>query len=41
MSIDRLRYVACCDDKQKKWAEDLVQQRGLALKIIANGGWNF
>jgi hypothetical protein len=41
MPIDRLLYVACCDDKQKKWAEDLVQQRGSALKIITNTGWYF
>jgi hypothetical protein len=41
MSIDRLLYVACYDDNQKKWAENLVQQRGLALKITTNRGWYF
>jgi hypothetical protein len=41
MSIDKLVCVACCDDNQKVWAENLVQQRVLALKITTNKGWYF
>jgi hypothetical protein len=41
MVIGSLLHVACYDDNQKKWAEDLVKQRGLSLKIVTNGGWYF
>jgi hypothetical protein len=41
MPIDSLLHVACCDDNQKGWAEGLVQERGLTLKIITNRGWYF
>jgi hypothetical protein len=41
MSIDKLLNVACYDDSQKVWAENLVEERGLALKITTNKGWYF
>jgi hypothetical protein len=41
MPITNLLQVACCDDNQKKWAENLVKQRGLALEVTTNRGWYF
>ncbi len=41
MSIDRLLHVACYDETQRKWAEELFHQRGLALKIVTKTGWYF
>jgi hypothetical protein len=31
LPIDALLYVACCDEKQKTWTNDLVSQRNLKL----------
>jgi hypothetical protein len=41
MSIGNLIGVACCDDNQKDWAENLVKQRGKELEVITNRGWYF
>jgi hypothetical protein len=41
MSIANLMGVACSDDNQKKWAENLVQEHGKQLEVITNRGWYF
>jgi hypothetical protein len=41
MPIDALLYVACCDEKQKTWTNDLVSQRKLKLEVHAKPGWYF
>jgi hypothetical protein len=41
MAISNLIQVACCDDNQKKWADNLVKQRGLTLEVTTNTGWYF
>ncbi len=41
LPIDGLLQVACCDDNQKKWADNLVKQRGLALQVTTKTDWYF
>jgi hypothetical protein len=40
-SIDALLYVACCDEKQKSWATDLISKRKLNLEVHTKRGWYF
>jgi hypothetical protein len=39
--IESLHGVACCDANQKAWAEALVKEKGISLKVIAKRGWYF
>ncbi|KPG00030.1 hypothetical protein IP86_07845 [Rhodopseudomonas sp. AAP120] len=41
MPIDALLYLACCDDKQRLWAADLVSKRKLNLEVHTKRGWYF
>ncbi|MGY3615753.1 type II toxin-antitoxin system toxin DNA ADP-ribosyl transferase DarT [Bradyrhizobium sp. USDA 10063] len=41
MPIDVLLYVACCDEKQRTWTNDLVSQRKLKLEVNTKRGWYF
>jgi ssDNA thymidine ADP-ribosyltransferase, DarT len=41
LPIDALLYVACCDGKQKAWADDLISKRKLKLQVHIKRGWYF
>jgi hypothetical protein len=41
MPVDALLSVACCDDKQRSWADDLVSKRKLKLQVHTKRGWYF
>jgi hypothetical protein len=41
MPIDKLLYVACCDEKQKVWATDLIEKRKKKLQVHTKRGWYF
>jgi hypothetical protein len=41
MAIGSLLGVACCDNHQKEWAEDLVKKQGVNLKVITKREWYF
>lgn len=41
MPIDALLYVACCDEKQRSWANELMSKRKLNLEVHTKRGWYF
>jgi hypothetical protein len=41
MPIEALLCVACCDAGQKSWAENLIAESNVKLKVCSNRGWYF
>jgi hypothetical protein len=41
MPIDSLLGVACCDEDQRRRVDSLVDQHGVALKVVTQRGWYF